>query len=448
MHDEAWQATGPDPRPRRRRPEWMTQLVLPVAVAVLGTLLVTALTPIGELVRELLFQTRAAVSGSVLLEGVPAGDARLKLDGADAGSADGDGRFLLAAVGDGEHRLRVEAVGAKSRDWDFAVDRGETKMEAGRIDLQPLVRLGYTASVEPPRPGASPFAAEVSYDVTLWIRGDLAVLTRIKSVLYTLPAPLPTTPVAGAAAGQAFCYRQAGAVSFQELFVLGGAFAAATAVVNLGDGQPFQVAAPPGESRPPNCPVHRTSGGAPGQGGGTPQHQPPQGPIKITPPSSPPPVLPVTTVTVPDVRQMTADQAERVLAGLGLTVRIVRQSSADLPAGKVIGTEPAAGARLRKGSTIKLLLSTGPAQRQLDCSPSGGSGVDVSINRGTELRFLNTSSVTMKVVFDGGALPGSPSAIDPGGSFARTFAEAGTYGYKCYFESDGEQTGKITVQGG
>jgi eukaryotic-like serine/threonine-protein kinase len=43
-------------------------------------------------------------------------------------------------------------------------------------------------------------------------------------------------------------------------------------------------------------------------------------------------------------------------------VQVVNQASADVEKDHVIGTNPAAGAKPKKGSTVKLLVSTGPEQ--------------------------------------------------------------------------------------
>ena len=51
--------------------ELVPQVVLPVIVVVLGAVLVAAFTPLGASLRELLFHTRATVTGSVTIDGRP-----------------------------------------------------------------------------------------------------------------------------------------------------------------------------------------------------------------------------------------------------------------------------------------------------------------------------------------------------------------------------------------
>ena len=71
------------------------------------------------------------------------------------------------------------------------------------------------------------------------------------------------------------------------------------------------------------------------------------------------------TVQVPDVRDLTPDDAQAKLEDLGFKVQVVNQASADVEKDHVIGTNPAAGAKPKKGSTVKLLVSTGPEQVQV-----------------------------------------------------------------------------------
>jgi hypothetical protein len=179
-----------------------------VIVAVLGAVLVTALTPLGASLRELLFHTRATVAGSVTIDGKPAASVHLKLDGADSGDTDAGGRFLLTEVSKGQNRLHLELLGTKPRHEVFSVASGQTALQVGNLDMEPLVRLAY-------RPSVQLSAQGFDYNITLWIIGDPDVLSRIKSVSYTLPTPLSSRPVSGADANHAFCYRQTGTLPLE-----------------------------------------------------------------------------------------------------------------------------------------------------------------------------------------------------------------------------------------
>jgi hypothetical protein len=103
-----------------------------VIVLVLGAVLVTAFTPLGTSMRELLFPTRATVAGSVTVDGKPAVNVHLKLDGVDWGNTDAGGRFLLTEVGKGLHQLHLELVGATPTDEVFSVASGQRVIQAVR----------------------------------------------------------------------------------------------------------------------------------------------------------------------------------------------------------------------------------------------------------------------------------------------------------------------------
>jgi hypothetical protein len=343
----------PSAADRGRGREWIGKLVVPVVVAVLGALLIGALTPVGDGLRELLFPTKAAVTGSAAIDGQPAPGAHLTLDGEDAGDADAAGAFLFVGVGKGTHLLQLEAVGAQTRNFEFVVEPETTRLDLGAIELKPLLQLGYVANVSP-QLGPDPSAA-VSYDLTLWIVGDTEVMNRIQSVSYTLPAPLPSEPVTGRSARKAFCYSQAGELPFQDLFALGGSFTTATATVDFGDGQPFQLSAPPGALRPPTC-----SGM---QGAPPPTMAPPPPPPSPTTPPPPPPspttLPPPTTmvVIVPNVVCQGLEDARSELESLGLQVEVAEDKvpSSDCPDPGFVGQQnPEAEAVVEPGTVIVL----------------------------------------------------------------------------------------------
>jgi eukaryotic-like serine/threonine-protein kinase len=66
-------------------------------------------------------------------------------------------------------------------------------------------------------------------------------------------------------------------------------------------------------------------------------------------------------VQIPSVAGLTPAAAEQQLVADGFVVRRQNQASADVPAGDVIGTRPAAGTDAPEGSTVTLLVSSGPA---------------------------------------------------------------------------------------
>ncbi len=69
-----------------------------------------------------------------------------------------------------------------------------------------------------------------------------------------------------------------------------------------------------------------------------------------------------SSVGVPDVRAMTGAQAVRTLTHAGLKPVEQSRSSATVPIGKVIDTEPSQGVPLIAGSPVTVFVSSGPAQ--------------------------------------------------------------------------------------
>jgi hypothetical protein len=355
-------ATPGDPSSPPQSPsrEWTKNLIIPVLVAVVGGLLLVVFTPAGTWARELFFPTKASVTGIVELDGAAVPRAALTLDGDPSKSTTDDaGRFQLADVSDGRHTLRIEANGARPRDYEFNVQTGANSADLGVVKVDAYLRLGYFASVQgPTRPSGSP---KVKYDVTLWLIGDDNAMREVQRVAYILPAPLPADQVAGADLSRAFCYRVNGSIPFEDLMVLGGAFATATANIELSGGRAFTVAAAPGSQQPAKCKAHKGSelkdeverqpfpGGNPG---GNPN----------TNPGTP-------KVTIPKVAGLTEGEAMARLVEVLLQPRSEPQPSASVPEGTVIGTDPAAGAPVDQGDRVTVLVSSGSEEGQGDKVP-------------------------------------------------------------------------------
>jgi hypothetical protein len=363
MSQESRPAGDNADKKERKIPAWVLQIVFPVIVTILGAVLVTAFTPLGASLRELLFHTRATVAGSVTVDGKAAASVHLELDGVDEGNTDAGGRFFLTQVGKGQHRLHLELVGAKPRDDVFSVASGQTALQVGNLEMEPLVRLAYTPFV------TLSSAQEFDYDITLWIIGDPDVLSRIKSVSYTLPFPLSARPVSGGGASHAFCYRQTGSLSAQGSPLGNNTPVLALAVVDLGGGKQFQISAPAGTTQPPDCPAHPA--GLAGQSSTTPpsgQQPPPaqgqqQSPSPTQSGSSSAPQTKVQSV-IGD----TAPQAEQILQAQGFEVQTAvtpAPANQPVPSGTVWSQNPAAGTSKPQGSTVQIFV-----QPQATSSPT------------------------------------------------------------------------------
>jgi hypothetical protein len=305
------------------------------------------------------------VAGSVTVDGKPAENVHLKLDGADWGNTDAGGQFLLTEVGTGQHRLHLELVGAKPRDEVFSVASGQTALQVGSIEMEPLVRLGYAASAH------LSSAGQFDYDITLWIIGDPGVLSRIKSVSYTLPIPLSSHPVRGASVNHAFCYRQAGSLSVQDSPGSNGAPVLALAMVDLGGGKQFQISAPAGTTQPPDCSARRAgSASAPSTTPTSSQQPPPPPTLTSSPPTTPPP----PTINVPSVIGKSQFDAANTLQDVGLTVNAQQQqapaSAGPVPPGVVWSQSIQPDTHEPRGTTITIFYQPQATTTPTTTSPT------------------------------------------------------------------------------
>jgi len=65
--------------------------------------------------------------------------------------------------------------------------------------------------------------------------------------------------------------------------------------------------------------------------------------------------------TIPDVHDQSQPDAQTALAKFPFQISVVQQTSDSVPNGNVIGTDPSAGSQVKRGQTIRLLVSSGPA---------------------------------------------------------------------------------------
>jgi hypothetical protein len=330
------------PQPGGRRPDWTSKVVIPVLVAVLGAILVTALTPLGDSLRELFFPTKIDVKGTVVIANSSAAGAEIAL-GDDVTRADDNGEFVVRDVGTGRHTLKIKSLNSKVRAVPVKVDEGASDLDLHTIQLPPLSRLGVEGLS--PKPGFG-----FTYDVRLWIAANPSFLRRIQSVQYTLQSPFPSEPVVPTSgAEEAFCLHETetfpSGTSPERLFP--------TARVDLGNGQTFVLVAVLGLPAPAVC----SAGSSTGVGSPPPGRPPPPAP----PPPPPPPPPPSSTMQVPDVRGQLFDNAAGQLQGAGFAVAR-RDVDSSQPKGTVIDQEPRGGSSLARGRTVTLLVSKGPKQ--------------------------------------------------------------------------------------
>ncbi|GGC01343.1 protein kinase [Cellulomonas carbonis] len=85
----------------------------------------------------------------------------------------------------------------------------------------------------------------------------------------------------------------------------------------------------------------------------------------------------VEQTTVPDLFNLTVETAEQRLGASGLNVGGTREEASDeVAAGRVIGSEPAAGSSVPEGSEVTLVVSSGPSENNGGGNAGGGGGDD------------------------------------------------------------------------
>ncbi|MDQ3932234.1 MAG: carboxypeptidase-like regulatory domain-containing protein [Actinomycetota bacterium] len=246
---------------------WISKIVLPVIVAVIGAIAVAALTPAGEWISEQLFPTFAVVRGVVQLGGVPVAGAEVRIDDRRHQPTDPSGTFLIADVESGSHSLQVDVIGGRPYRSSFVIKKRTEEIDLGVIDVEEALRLVGDGSIRarPPRLGrAESFTIIFDYDLMVWIEGDRDVVSNIEKVTYLFPTRIRATPVAGSTASEEFCHRAIGSI---EVGMGENVQGRIVAEVNLG-GQTIRLstdASSPQENLPsgqrPNCnAVSRRSG--------------------------------------------------------------------------------------------------------------------------------------------------------------------------------------------
>ena len=131
------------------------------------------------------------------------------------------------------------------------------------------------------------------------------------------------------------------------------------------------------------------------------------------------------TVAIPDVRDRTPDQAKAQLEDLGFKVQVVDQASADVENDHVIGTNPAAGANPEKGSTVKLLVSTGPEQVPVPSvvGKQRNDAENILRDAGFQVQINEVEAPDEKAGTVLDQNPGAGAKVDPGTTVTLTVAK-------------------------
>jgi beta-lactam-binding protein with PASTA domain len=78
----------------------------------------------------------------------------------------------------------------------------------------------------------------------------------------------------------------------------------------------------------------------------------------------------VAQVSVPSVAGDDLAGASATLGAAGFKVTSIQQSSTTVASGTVIGTNPAAGTQMAKGSTVQVIVSSGPPATTTTTAPT------------------------------------------------------------------------------
>ncbi len=84
----------------------------------------------------------------------------------------------------------------------------------------------------------------------------------------------------------------------------------------------------------------------------------------------------VAPVSVPGLIDLSRDEAEELLADLGLRVNVVLRASTEVPVGTVIGQDPAEGVRVPGRSSINLIVAVREATEEIEVPSVAGSTVE------------------------------------------------------------------------
>ena len=116
-------------------------------------------------------------------------------------------------------------------------------------------------------------------------------------------------------------------------------------------------------------------------------------------------------VDVPDVKGQSQDAATNLLNSVGLQPAIIAFPSDTIASGSAIGTDPVAGTRVPKGSSIRLVISNGPAEVDVPVviGQPQATATATLLNLGFNVAVQQVAGQTPGIVFNqipaGGKLP-------------------------------------------
>jgi serine/threonine-protein kinase len=124
----------------------------------------------------------------------------------------------------------------------------------------------------------------------------------------------------------------------------------------------------------------------------------------------------VEEIETPNVVGQPQQQAQQALTDAGLKVEVSEQPSDDVPEGQVISQAPQAGVAVAKGSTVRLVVSSGPQQptvpNVINQSEGEARAAIQGIGLGVDVAEQSSSTIAAGNVIDQDPAPGTK--VDPG----------------------------------
>jgi serine/threonine-protein kinase len=136
------------------------------------------------------------------------------------------------------------------------------------------------------------------------------------------------------------------------------------------------------------------------------------------------PTTPSALVEIPDLAGQTQEEATAALKALGFDVLVTEQASTTAPAGQVIGTRPAAGGKVPKGTTVELQVSSGPKAVTVPDVVNATQADATSTLQGLGL-VVATEQGSSDAVPEGSVISQNPSAgssVKPGSTVTLTIS--------------------------
>jgi serine/threonine-protein kinase len=124
----------------------------------------------------------------------------------------------------------------------------------------------------------------------------------------------------------------------------------------------------------------------------------------------------VEEIETPNVVGQPQQQAQQALTDAGLKVEVSEQPSDDVPEGQVISQAPQAGVAVAKGSTVRLVVSSGPQQptvpNVINQSEGEARAAIQGVGLGVDVAEQSSSTIAAGNVIDQDPAPGTK--VDPG----------------------------------